>query len=74
MIDIGGGMFGVMGSRALFERQKTGQGQTVKSALFETTAFFMGQHGLFCPHRGTDPADARSRERLVDLSSVSNSR
>lgn len=45
VIDIGGGMFGVMGIlAALFERQKTGQGQTVKSALFETTAFFMGQH------------------------------
>ena len=45
VIDIGGGMFGVLGIlAALFERQKTGVGQTLKSALFETTAFFMGQH------------------------------
>ena len=45
VIDIGGGMFGVMGIlAALYERQKTGKGQTLKSSLFETTAFFMGQH------------------------------
>ena len=45
IIDIGGGMFGVMGVlTALYERERTGLGQFVKSALFETTAFFMGQH------------------------------
>ncbi len=45
IIDIGGGMFGTMGVLlALYEREQTGKGKFVKSALFETTAFFMGQH------------------------------
>lgn len=45
IIDIGGGMFGAMGIlMALYEREKTGKGKFVKSSLFETTAFFMGQH------------------------------
>ncbi len=45
VIDIGGGMFGVLGIlSALFDRERTGQGRYIKSALFETTAFFMGQH------------------------------
>ena len=45
VIDIGGGMFGVLGIlSALYQRTQTGRGRYVKSALFETTAFFMGQH------------------------------
>jgi len=45
IIDIGGGMFGVLGIMvALYERQKTGLGKSLKASLFETTAFFMGQH------------------------------
>ena len=45
IIDITGGMFGYIGILlALYERQLTGKGQFVKSALFETTAFLMGQH------------------------------
>jgi len=45
IIDIGGGMFGTMGVLlALYERERTGKGKFIKSALFETTAFFMGQH------------------------------
>jgi crotonobetainyl-CoA:carnitine CoA-transferase CaiB-like acyl-CoA transferase len=45
VIDITGGMFGYMGILlALYEREKTGQGKMVKAALFETTAFLMGQH------------------------------
>jgi crotonobetainyl-CoA:carnitine CoA-transferase CaiB-like acyl-CoA transferase len=45
VIDITGGMFGVIGIlAALRERDATGRGQLVKSALFETTAFLMGQH------------------------------
>jgi len=38
-------MFGTMGVlMALYERERTGKGKFIKSALFETTAFFMGQH------------------------------
>jgi crotonobetainyl-CoA:carnitine CoA-transferase CaiB-like acyl-CoA transferase len=45
VIDITGGMFGVIGTlSALYEREVTGKGKFVKSALFETTAFLMGQH------------------------------
>jgi crotonobetainyl-CoA:carnitine CoA-transferase CaiB-like acyl-CoA transferase len=45
VIDITGGMFGVIGTlSALYEREITGKGKFVKSALFETTAFMMGQH------------------------------
>ncbi len=45
VVDITGGMFGVIGTlSALYEREMTGKGKFVKSALFETTAFLMGQH------------------------------
>ncbi|MAF48005.1 MAG: CaiB/BaiF CoA-transferase family protein [Rhodospirillales bacterium] len=45
VIDIMGGMFAVIGVQAaLREREFTGRGQFVKSALFESTAFLMTQH------------------------------
>jgi len=45
VIDVTGGMFGVIGILAALEqRHHTGQGQEVKTSLFETTAFLMGQH------------------------------
>jgi crotonobetainyl-CoA:carnitine CoA-transferase CaiB-like acyl-CoA transferase len=45
VVDITGGMFGAMGIlAALFERHVTGNGKLVRSSLFETTAFLMGQH------------------------------
>jgi crotonobetainyl-CoA:carnitine CoA-transferase CaiB-like acyl-CoA transferase len=45
IIDIGGGMFGLIGIlTALYTRARIGEGTHVKSALFETAAFFMGQH------------------------------
>jgi crotonobetainyl-CoA:carnitine CoA-transferase CaiB-like acyl-CoA transferase len=45
IIDITGGLFGVLGIlTALYDRQRTGQGAFVKSSLFESTAFVMGQH------------------------------
>lgn len=43
--DILGGTFGVVGIlAALHERERTGRGGLVRSALFETAAFLMGQH------------------------------
>ena len=43
--DIMGGMFGVIAIQAaLRERDRTGEGQWVKSALFENCAFLSGQH------------------------------
>jgi crotonobetainyl-CoA:carnitine CoA-transferase CaiB-like acyl-CoA transferase len=45
VIDIAGGMFGVIGILAALERRhRTGKGGIITCALFETTAFFMGQH------------------------------
>ncbi len=43
--DIMGGMFGAMGvMAALAQREKTGQGQEVQSALFENNVFLVAQH------------------------------
>ncbi len=45
VIDVTGGMFGVIGILGLLERRhRTGQGGQVKCSLFETTAFLVGQH------------------------------
>ena len=45
VIDVTGGMFGAIGIlAALEERHRTGKGQQVKSSLFETTVFLVGQH------------------------------
>jgi len=45
VIDVTGGMFGVIGIlAALQQRHRTGRGQKVSSALFETTAYLVGQH------------------------------
>lgn len=45
VIDITGGMFGVIAIlSALHQREATGAGSHVTSALFETTAFLVGQH------------------------------
>ncbi len=45
VVDIMGGTFGVVSIlAALRERDRTGRGQLVKSALFESTIFMMGQH------------------------------
>lgn len=45
VIDIAGGMFGVIAVLAAIEqRHRTGRGQRVSSALFETTVYLVGQH------------------------------
>ena len=45
VVDIAGGLFGVIAIlAALNQRQTSGRGQHVTSALFETTAFLVGQH------------------------------
>jgi crotonobetainyl-CoA:carnitine CoA-transferase CaiB-like acyl-CoA transferase len=45
VIDIVGGMFGAIAIlAAVEERHRTGKGQQVKSALFESCAFLVGQH------------------------------
>ncbi len=62
VIDLMGGMFAVIGVQAaLRERERTGQGQLVKSALFESTAFLMTQHmaGQAVTGRAPPPMPAR---------------
>lgn len=45
VIDIMGGTYAVVGiMAALRDRERTGKGQLVKSALFESTVFLMAQH------------------------------
>jgi len=45
VIDVMGGMFGVIGILAALEqRHRTGRGQEGTSSLFESTAFLVGQH------------------------------
>ncbi|MDE0658758.1 MAG: CaiB/BaiF CoA-transferase family protein [Gammaproteobacteria bacterium] len=57
IVDITGGMFGVIAIlAALAERNATGCGQRVTSALFETTAFLVGQHMAQQAVLGEEPA------------------
>ncbi len=45
VIDVTGGMFGVIGIlAALEERHRTGRGRLISSSLFETTVYLVGQH------------------------------
>ena len=45
VVDIMGGVFGALGIlAAVRERDRTGRGQLVQSALFESTAFMVAQH------------------------------
>ena len=54
--DIMGGMFAAIGIlAALREREKTGEGQLVRSALFENTAFLVAQHMAQLAITGEEP-------------------
>lgn len=45
VVDVTGGMFGVIGIlAALEERHRTGKGQKIVASLFETTVYLVGQH------------------------------
>jgi len=62
VVDIMGGMFAVIGIQAaLREREATGRGQLVRSALFESCAFLMVQHlaGEAMTGQETPPFPAR---------------
>ena len=62
VVDIMGGTFAVIAIQAaLRERERTGRGQFVKSALFESTAFLMAQHmaGQAMTGRAPPPMPAR---------------
>ena len=62
VVDIMGGAFAVIAIQAaLRERERTGRGQLVKSALFESTAFLVAQHmaGQAITGRAPPPMPAR---------------
>ncbi|MCW8209147.1 CoA transferase [Verminephrobacter aporrectodeae subsp. tuberculatae] len=60
--DIMGGMFGAIGvMAALAQRERTGQGSAVQSALFENNVFLVGQHMLQFAVTGQPAAPMPSR-------------
>ena len=60
--DIMGGMFGVIGIlSAIIERQHTGRGQEVQSALFENCVFLVAQHMQQFAMTGEPPPPMPSR-------------
>lgn len=62
VIDVTGGMFGVIGILAALERRhRTGQGGKVTCSLFETTAFLVGQHIAQYAASGEEPAPMPAR-------------
>ncbi len=63
VIDITGGMFGVIGILSAIEkRHTTGKGSLVSSSLFETTAFMVGQHMAQEAVSGTAPLPMSVRQ------------
>ncbi len=60
--DIMGGMFGAIGAMsALAQREKTGKGQEVQSALFENNVFLVAQHMMQFAVTGEPAAPMPSR-------------
>jgi len=56
VVDIMGGMFGAFGTvLALKQRDRTGKGGLVESALFESVVFLMGQHLAITAMNGAPP-------------------
>lgn len=56
VVDIVGGMFGAFGTvLALKQRERTGKGGLVESALFESVVFLMGQHLAITAINGQAP-------------------
>ena len=55
IVDVMTGVYGAMGVMlALWERERTGRGQVVRSALFETAAFIMGHHMAYAVASGEE--------------------
>lgn len=62
VIDVLGGVWGVVGVlAALLERQHSGKGRHIKSALYESTAFLVGQHMAQFAVTGTPAAPMPAR-------------
>ncbi|MBV5291433.1 MAG: CoA transferase [Curvibacter lanceolatus] len=76
IVDMTGGMFGVIGiTAALRTAEKTGKGAFVSSALFETTAFLVGQHMAMAQFGGTEVVPMPDRQQawgVYDLCSCAD--
>ena len=73
VVDITGGLFGVIGIlSALREREHTGCGQAVKSALFESTAFLVAQHMGAQAATGVAPPPMPERKRAWAIYEIFN--
>lgn len=76
VVDIMGGMFGVIGIlAALRERESTGKGQAVAASLFETVAFLVAQHMAAGAISGTPLAPMTERRQtwaIYDIFEVSD--
>jgi crotonobetainyl-CoA:carnitine CoA-transferase CaiB-like acyl-CoA transferase len=74
--DIMGGMFGAIGAlAALAQREKTGRGQEVQSALFENNVFLVAQHMMQFAVTGRPAAPMPSRISawaIYDVFTVAN--
>ena len=69
--DIMGGMFGAIGVlAALRERERTGRGQEVQSALFENCVFLVAQHMLQYAMTGEPPPPMPARVSAVGASTT----
>lgn len=68
VIDITGGVFGAVGVlAALRERERTGRGQLVQSSLFESAAFYTGQHMAYFAMTGEVPRPMPARSHLFTV-------
>ena len=75
VVDITGGMFGVIGIlAALQERHRTGKGCHVTSSLFETTAFLVGQHIAQQGMSGEEPPPMSVRRSAWSVYDIFSSR
>jgi len=71
VIDIMGGMFGIIGIQAaLRERERTGLGQEVTSALYETTVHSVAQHMLQYAVTGTPAGPMPDKPRAWSVYDV----
>ncbi len=68
IVDITGGMFGAIGIlAALRQREQTGRGQLIQSALFETAAFYTGQHMAYSAMSGEIPKPMPERDHVFTV-------
>ncbi|MBL0421505.1 CoA transferase [Ramlibacter sp. AW1] len=75
VIDVTGALFGVIGIlAALVRRQATGRGEQIATALYETTAFLVGQHIAQFAVTGTAPPPMSQRQSAWAVYDIFESR